>query len=93
MSVPYRYVDPEKPWKNRYFTGCRAEKLQHPVILGGKRAAEPESLDQIKDRVKEQLNTEIWEEEQRFVNPHRHYMDMTPDYYEMKMSLLHDSRE
>lgn len=35
---------------------------------------------------------EIWEEEQRFVNPHKHYMDMTPDYYDMKMSLLNDSR-
>ena len=32
------------------------------------------------------------EEEQRFVNPHKHYMDMTPDYYDMKMSLLNDSR-
>ena len=35
-----------------------------------------------------QLDTEIWEEEQRFENPHSHYLNMTPDYYEMKMSLL-----
>ena len=39
---------------------------------------------------KKQLTEEIWEEEQRFINPHIHYMDMTPDYYELKMSLLHE---
>ena len=93
MSAPYRYVDPEKPWKNRYFTGCRAVKLQHPVIQNGKLAVKLDSLDEIKERVKEQLGSEIWEEEQRFENPHRHYLDMSPEYYEMKMSLLHDSRE
>ena len=39
-----------------------------------------------------QLEEEIWDEEQRFVNPHRHFMDMTPDYYELKMGLLHGLR-
>ncbi len=68
-------------------------KLQYPVIQGGKLVTKLDSLDEIKKRVKEQLGSEIWEEEQRFENPHRHYLDMSPEYYEMKMSLLHDSRE
>ena len=38
--------------------------------------------------IKEQLTKEIWEEEQRFSNPHIHYVDMSPKYYEMKMNLL-----
>jgi len=48
---------------------------------------------QIADYVKRQLSEEIWEEEQRFENPHTHYMDMTPAMYEVKMSMLNDSRE
>ena len=42
--------------------------------------------------IKKQLDNEIWEEEQRFENPHKHYIDMSPDYYEMKMSMLHNIR-
>ena len=38
------------------------------------------------------LASEIWQEEQRFENPHKHYLDMSPDYYDMKMSLLHNLR-
>ncbi len=50
----------------------------------------PEYTKVIKSYVKRQLGEEIWEEEQRFNNPHVHYMDMTPDYYDLKMSLLHE---
>ena len=50
------------------------------------------NLKEIADYVRRQLSEEIWEEEQRFEYPHLHYMDMTPDYYEMKMQLLDDSR-
>ena len=40
--------------------------------------------------MEKQLNTEVWEEEQRFENPHEHYLDMSPAYYEMKMDMLHE---
>ena len=92
MSQPFRYVDPEQPWKNRYFTNCHIKSLQQQVIKDGKRAIDLPSLDEIRSFVNKQLSTEIWQEEQRFENPHVHYLDMSPDYYDMKMSLLHDSR-
>ena len=92
MSAPYRYADPVKPWKNRSFENCTAKKLQHQVVKAGKRIVEPESLEEIRAYVEKQLNTEVWEEEQRFENPHEHYLDMSPAYYEMKMDMLHESR-
>lgn len=92
MSAPYRYVDPVKPWKNRYFEGCTAVKLQQPVISGGKRVMPKESLDDIRTYVERQLSDEVWEEEQRFENPHGHYLDMSPAYYELKMKMLDESR-
>ncbi|MBQ1509510.1 MAG: nicotinate phosphoribosyltransferase [Selenomonadaceae bacterium] len=93
MSQPCRYVDPQKPWKNRYFEGVTAKNLRKLYIKDGKRVEELPSLDEIRDYVKHQLDHEIWQEEQRFENPHRHYLDMTPDYYELKMSLLHETRK
>lgn len=92
MDEPYRYVDPEKPWKNRFFENCTCKELQQLVIKDGKRTQPPRSLEEIRNYVKEQLASEIWQEEQRFENPHKHYLDMSPDYYDMKMSLLHNLR-
>lgn len=92
MSKPFRYVDPNKPWKNRFFENCKAQELQIPIILDGKVVYNKPSLKEISDYVKKQLSEEIWEEEQRFENPHIHYMDMSPNYYELKMQLLNDSR-
>lgn len=92
FSKPLRYVDPVKPWKNRYFENCRAKELQVPVFKAGKLVYKKPSIQEIADYVKRQLSEEIWEEEQRFENPHTHYMDMTPELYETKMNLLYDSR-
>jgi nicotinate phosphoribosyltransferase len=93
FSQPYRYVDPKKPWKNRMFENCTAKKLQIPMIVDGKRVVEPRSLEEIRNYVKDQLKNEIWDEEQRFQNPHIHYLDMSPYYYELKMGLLEESRK
>lgn len=92
FSKPLRYVDPAKPWKNRYFEQCTAKELQVPVFQNGILVYEQPSIDEMADYVKKQLTEEIWEEEQRFENPHKHYMDMTPELYEEKMNLLYESK-
>ena len=65
--------------------------MQKPMVLNGKRTFEPESVIDIAERVRFQLHHEIWPEEQRFENPHVHYLDMSPEYYEMKMHMLSHS--
>lgn len=92
LSKPYRYVDPRKPWKNMEFEDCTAKELQIPVIKDGKRCMETRSLKEIQAYVKDQLDNEIWDSEKRFENPHVHYLDMSPAYYEMKMDLLYKSQ-
>lgn len=92
FSVPLRYVDPVKPWKNRFFKNCTAKELQVPVFLNGELVYKQPSIDEMAAYVKKQLDNEIWEEEQRFENPHNHYMDMTPELYEEKMNLLYEAR-
>ena len=91
--LPVAYIDPKKPWKKRTFENCTFQPLQIPVFLNGKLVTEHVSVKEIRDYVKRQLQNEIWEEEQRFVNPHAHYLDMTPAYYEMKNQLLEAAKE
>ncbi len=93
LSNPVRYVNPEKPWKNRFFENVTMTELQKQVIRDGRRIVPVRSLNEIRDFVKDQLENEIWKEEQRFENPHIHYMDMSPTFYEQKMDLLKTYQE
>ena len=93
VTKRFRFVDPERPWKVRYFENCSQKKLQEQVIAGGERIMPERTVSEIAAYVKHQLATEIWQEEQRFENPHKHYLDMTPKYYEMKMQMIADVRE
>ncbi len=92
LSKPFRYIDPVKPWKQREFSNCTAKKLLKLYVKDGKRIENLPTLEEIRDFVKLQLDNEIWQEEQRFENPHRHYLDFSPNYYEMKMNLLYKTR-
>lgn len=85
---PYCYIDPEKPWKELYFENCTFKNMQELVIKDGKQIVKSPTLKEIRAYVQDQLTHEIWEEEKRFENPHSHYLDMSPEYYHMKMDLL-----
>ena len=91
MSKPYRYVDPKKPWKEMCFENCTAKPLQKKIIEDGRRVAALPTVKEIAAYVKDQLKNEIWAEEQRFENPHAHYMDMSPGFYALKMKLLEEA--
>ena len=88
LSEPYHFISPERPWKKYKYENCTAKLMQSPKVLNGKRTYEPESVTDIAERVRYQLHHEIWVEEQRFENPHLHFLDMSPAYYEMKMHML-----
>ncbi len=87
QKIPY-LIDPEKPWKKIPIENLSFKELQQCMMKDGKRCMEAESIAEIRERLRNQLDSEVWEEEQRFENPHWHYLDMTPEYYRMKMKLL-----
>lgn len=93
FTKDFRFVDPNMPWRNMVFSGCTAKELQVKIFENGKKIYKMPTLQEIQEYVRKQLEEEIWEEEQRFTNPHIHYMDMTPEYYEMKMNLLYESKK
>ena len=87
-TEPYRYIDPEQPWRELYFENCTFKEMKQLIIKDGKLIVTLPTLEELRQYVKDQLDQEIWLEEQRFENPHRHYLDMSPGYYQMKMDLL-----
>lgn len=91
LSRRFPVVDPTKPWKDIVLDGCISKELLHPVLIDGRRVSEPKPLKEIRAYVERQLRDEIWQEEQRFENPHVHHMDMTPAYYDFKMDMLRNT--
>lgn len=89
LSQSFRYVDPVAPWRQRTFDDCTCKELQVPIFQNGKLVYELPALDEIREYVRKQMEEQMWSEEQRFENPHAHYLDMTPSYYDMKMELLY----
>ena len=92
MTSAYSYIDPQKPWNPPAFSGCTVRELQEVVMENGKRTKPSPALHDIRTYVKHQLEKEIWPEEQRFENPHHHFLDMSPAYYKMKMNLLKEAQ-
>lgn len=93
LSLGYSYIDPNKPWKQNSFSGGTVRELQELVMQNGKRVKKLPSLEEIRSYVRKQLDTEIWPEEQRLINPHTHFLDMSPAYYDMKVELLKEARK
>ena len=81
-------IDPIKPWKKLPTTGLYFKEIQKLFMREGERLYPAEDIQVVRDRLRAQLEHEVWQEEQRFENPHRHYLDMTRAYYDEKMKLL-----
>lgn len=87
-DVPFEYVDPIKPWKKMHFENVDVKELQVPIFRDGKLVYNKPELSEIRAYVTEQLDHKIWEEEQRFTNPHIHYVDLSKQLYQIKERML-----
>ena len=90
-TKPYYYVDPVKPWKKMCFENFEAKALHVTIFKDGELVYNKPNLTEIKDYVKYQLDNLVWEEEQRYENPHTHYVDLSRKLYEVKKEMLENS--
>jgi nicotinate phosphoribosyltransferase len=82
------FVDETKPWKKMTFKNVIAKPLQVKIFENGELVYKLPELKEIRDFVKYQLQNTVWQEEQRFANPHVHYLDLTTELYKIKTELL-----
>ncbi|MDD6327494.1 MAG: nicotinate phosphoribosyltransferase [Eubacteriales bacterium] len=87
-SKPIPYVDPSKPWKKLQFENVEIKQMQRLIFKDGKLVYEKPDLKDIRAYVQHQLNHQVWEEEQRFENPHTHYVDLSEKLYQTKKEML-----
>lgn len=61
-----------------------------PYIADGKLVRNMPTVTEIKNYIKNQLENEVWPEELRTHNPHRHYVDMTEKVYNLRTKMYEE---
>ncbi|HHV29454.1 nicotinate phosphoribosyltransferase [Acetivibrio mesophilus] len=86
-SKPYEIFDPEHTWKRKTLTDFYAKELQVQIFDKGRCVYEAPEVNEIRDYCMEQINT-LWDEVLRFENPHKYYVDLSEDLWNVKNRLL-----
>ena len=86
-SQPYEIFDPEHTWKRKFVQDFVAKPLQVPIFEKGNCVYQSPNLQEIQKFCQEQINT-LWDEVLRFEHPHKYYVDLSQNLWDMKHTLL-----
>ena len=91
-SKPYTLFNPYYTWKRLAVEDYEIRELLVPIFQGGKRVYDSPSLAEIRSYC--MLETEkLWDEVRRLENPHRYFVDLSEDLWQIKHTLLEEYSE
>ena len=90
-TMPHTIFDPNATWKTKTLTNYTMKELQVPIFLNGKRVYELPSIHEIQKYCSEQVDL-LWDEVQRFENPHTYYVDLSKKLWDTKRLLLQNAK-
>lgn len=81
--------DPNEPWKKTRLEGgsYTMREILVPIFLNGKCCYQSPKVMEIRSYCQKELDT-LWDETRRLVNPHKVYVDLSKQLYDMKIELL-----
>ncbi len=83
----YVIFDPNNPWRKKTLVNYIVKPLQEQIFKGGKLVYNSPSLSEISKHRKEELDS-LWDEVKRLNNPHRYFVDLSSDLWNLKNELL-----
>ncbi len=86
-TQPFELFDPEHTWKRKLLKNFKAEKLTIPVYEKGKLVYESPDVHAIKTHCMKEIDR-LWDEVKRFEFPHKYYVDLSKQLWDMKTKLL-----
>ena len=90
-SKPYEIFHPVFTWKRKTLTNFTAKKLLVKIFDKGICVYENPNVHEIQQYCKDQLDL-FWDEVKRFDRPHRYFVDLSQDLWDIKDQLLKDNR-
>jgi len=83
----YVIFDPVSPWKKKELSNYTVRPLQELIFDNGKLVYDSPDLTTIANNAKKELNT-FWDEVKRIKNPHKYYVDLSQNLWDLKNELL-----
>lgn len=88
LEGEYTIFDPENTWKRKILKDYYVKELQIKVFENGKLVYNTPSLKEIAEYSKNDLET-FWDEIKRIDNPHKYFVDLSQNLWNLKQELLH----
>lgn len=85
----YTIFDPQNPWRKKTLKNFIVKPLQDQIFNSGKVVYDIPSLSDISARCKKELDT-LWDEVRRLENPHKYYVDLSYNLWDLKNQMLND---
>lgn len=86
-NYEYTIFDPTSPWKKKILTNYTVRPLQELIFDNGKLVYNSPDLKTIAQNTKKELDT-LWTEVKRIKNPHKYYVDLSQNLWDLKNELL-----
>lgn len=90
-TKPYEIFHPVFTWKRKTLTNFSPKKLLVQIFDKGVCIYENPNVHEIQQYCKDQLDL-MWDEVKRFDRPHRYFVDLSQDLWDIKDQLLKDNR-
>ncbi len=87
FDEPFEIFDPQYTWKRKTIENVEAVPLLERIFDGGRLVYEIPSIEESRNRCREQLAT-MWDEVLRWENPHNYYVDLSQKLWDVKNGLL-----
>ncbi len=84
---PYVIFDPDFIWKKKTVTNFKAVEIRQQIFRNGSCLVGERSLKEIQEFCFRQVDT-LWDEVKRFENPHRYYVDLSQNLWNIKNELI-----
>lgn len=88
LEGEYTIFDPANTWKRKILKDYYVKELQVKIFENGNLLYNSPSLKKIAEYSKNDLET-IWDEIKRIDNPHKYFVDLSQNLWNLKQELLH----
>ena len=86
-TKPYTIFDPVQTWKEKELTNFYVKEVLVPIFKDGKLVYNKPTLKEIREYCEQEFNT-LWDENTRFSNPNKYYVDLSQKLWDLKNDML-----
>jgi nicotinate phosphoribosyltransferase len=90
-SKEHVIFDPDATWKTKTLRNFRAKPLLEPIFRDGELIYDKPGIERIRSYCAEQVGL-LWDEVQRFENPHEYYVDLSQRLWDCKKRLVNEAK-